>query len=48
MCKDGLSKGGTWEERTNRRNGGDDFTEFQLVQDGGLSSSVQTNLFAHP
>lgn len=28
---------------TNRGNGGDDFTELELVQDGGLTSGVKTD-----
>lgn len=31
------------ERLTNGRDGSDDFTEFQLVQDGGLSGSIKTN-----
>ena len=34
--------------RTDSWDGGDDLAELQLVEDGGLSSSVETNLFANP
>lgn len=30
-------------ELTDRRDGGDDFTKLQLVQDGGLSGGVKTD-----
>ncbi len=30
--------------RTNCWNGGDDFTKLEFVQDGGLTSSVKTDL----
>ena len=30
--------------RTNRWDGGDDFTELELVQNGGFTSSIKTNL----
>ena len=30
-------------ELTNRRNSGDDFTELELVEDGGLTSGVKTD-----
>lgn len=33
--------GNDW--RTNSRDGCDDFTELELVEDGGLSGGVQTN-----
>lgn len=32
------------EEHTNRRDGCNDLAELQFVQDGGLTSSIETNL----
>jgi len=34
---------GGWRGLTDRGNGGDDFTELQLVQNGGLSGGVKTD-----
>ena len=31
------------DELTNGRDGGDDFTKLELIQDGGLTGSVQTD-----
>lgn len=36
--------GGGWTKaRTDCGDGGDDFTELQLVEDGGLSGGIETN-----
>ena len=35
---------GNWARRTNCRDCGDNFTELELVQNGGLSCSVKTDL----